>query len=465
MLHLAFSAPLQHWSEAVPTPHGQTLALFFYAGGAAFLWAFCLSGLVLLARDARSLGIPGVVRNTILSAVIYALLTIAIPALVAGVFGWDSRIAALMSALAVAGGLGFVLLPRWASAWFGFVPAIYGSAHATFHPLSPLDPRFPLWSVPALLVLGVAAVIQWRKLLLNASSDAAGWRNPMILQMHQQAVSKCWGFDKQLLWQRSDKQHLYMTLHAIDARTPVKTIEVALGIVYVPRSMIGKLRAFATVAWPLALVAVLLIVLNLAHMHVWGKTLAVMGASGLMGGGMVLLVMAALLVFTTLQRRWSEGAEPALLALLPGLDQHAPIMNSVVCAAFRKPIMLFVVLWLVLVASVLLLHAGIASVVLITLFVLTVFMATAVHVLRLFAARPMRALHQALIAIFTLVLLCASLPVSMAMPRVARHWPPGILIEWGLDIAWVIFGAWMTYLAMRAWHVLQRRPHPFMASN
>ena len=122
----------------VPGPKGQVIAMISYAAGACFLWAFWFSGLLLLARDARMLALPGVARDTVACALVYAALTIAAPVLVAGAFGWSLALPAMLAAFAMLAGLAFVLSPRWAAMCMGFLPAIYSTAHTTFHVLSPL---------------------------------------------------------------------------------------------------------------------------------------------------------------------------------------------------------------------------------------------------------------------------------------------------------------------------------------
>lgn len=164
----------------LPDARGQALAMIFYAGGVCFVWAFWFSGLLLLARDARMLALPGVLRDTAFCALIYGVFMIAAPALIEGAFGWGMALPAMLSAFAMAAGLTFVLAPRWISVCMGFLPGAYSTAHAAFHVLSPLDPDFLHWSTAASLALFAFVAIRWRHILRDGSTEACGWRTSLL---------------------------------------------------------------------------------------------------------------------------------------------------------------------------------------------------------------------------------------------------------------------------------------------
>jgi hypothetical protein len=236
----------------LPGAKGQAIAMIFYGAGVCFLWAFWFSGLLLLARDARMLALPGVLRDTIVCALAYATLTIAAPVLVGGAFGWSVALTAMLAAFAMLAGLAFVLSPRWAAVCMGFLPAIYSTVHETFHVLSPVGPDFLRWGTLATLALLVFVAIRWWGILHDGGNGAGGWRMPLVLQLRQQAVCAGWSFDKQMFWQRDGSQHRYTDLRGIDARAPVKAIQVALGgELFTPRTPAGNLRRLGIVAWPL----------------------------------------------------------------------------------------------------------------------------------------------------------------------------------------------------------------------
>lgn len=446
----------------VPDARGQAFAMIFYAAGVCFVWAFWFSGLLLVARDARMLGIPGVARDTVFCALVYGVLMIAAPALIEGAFGWNVALPAMLSAFAIAGSLTFVLAPRWVSACMGFLPGVYSTTHAVFHVLSPLGRDFLHWGTAATVALLLLVVIRWRHVLLDDSAEACGWSSPMVLQLRQQAVSAGWSFDKQMLWRRNGSQHRYTDLRGIDASTPAKTIEVALGALFVPQTMAGNLRRLAMVAWPILIFVVAMLLSNFGRVHDLRKLLVIIGVSGALWSGAFGMGMLLFAVTALLKRRWEQGAEPALLALLPGLGRHAPMHRSVLRAAFVKPFALCIALWAMMIACEYLLHVGTLAYLLTTLIVVGVLAPTALSLLRLFSGRPLGTFAQTCIIIATFVLMGVTLPLAYLTPM-AKLGPVAGLIEWSLLAAWLVFAAWMTLLALHAWRAFHLRPHPFLS--
>lgn len=447
----------------IPGRRGLALAMIFYAAGVCFMWAFCLSGLLLLGRDARLLALPGAVRNTTLSALVYGALTIALPTAIEAAFGANPALAAMLAALALAAGLAFVLLPRWISTWLGFLPAIYIALYQGLHILSPFSTSFLYTGMSATLVLLAVTAICWQRILRRETTSACGWSTPVILALHQQAVSAGWSFDKQLLWQRSARESRFTNLRGIDARAPAKAIEVCLGALYTPQTAAGNLRRLGMIAWPVLVFGLAMLLVNLGHVHDLRKLVALIGISGVMWSSVFGVTMVLFAVCAMLKRRWEQGREPALLALLPGLGRHAPLRRSLVRATFAKPFGVCVALWALMVACEVWLQLGFAAVALTSLIVFGMGAAAAMLLLRVFAGRPPRNLAQAVIAGSTFVLMCVCLPLVFVTP-LAKLDPTAVGIEWALILVWLIFGAWMTVMATHAWGMLKARPHPFLAS-
>lgn len=456
-----FAAAALVFGTVLPGPRTLAIAVFFYAVGVGFVWGFCLSGLLVLARDARQLGIPGVIRDTTSSVVVYAVLTVAIPALVVGATHGNILLAVLVPALAAAGALAFVLWPRWLAVWISFLPAIYTTAHQVRHVLSPLDPAFLYWGFGLFVVLALSDVLCWRRILHSNNNDAGRWSSPIILQIRQQVVSRDWSFDKQVFWRRNDTQHRYMDLRGIDARTPARAIAVALGAPFVPRTAAGNLRRLATVAWPALLFVALMLLFNFSRIPNLRKLLALMMTSGAMWAGAFGLLMTLAVVHTLLKRRWNEGAEPALLALLPGLERHASARNSLLRAAFVKPAGICVVFWALMLACECLLHLDATALALTTLIVFDACALTLLLSLRTFAGYPSRAWVQAVSAGSVLIAMCVSLPLAFVTP-LAKLGPPWALVEWIVIALWLVLGVWLAGVALRAWAALKLRPHPFL---
>ncbi len=450
-------------ASVVPGPKAVIMGLFMYALAAGSMWAFGLSHLLLLARDARLQSLPGVVANTTLSALVYAVLTVTLPVIAVGSAGGNMALAILVPALAAAGGLAFVLWPRWLAAGLSFLPAIYIMAHQTYHLLSPFSPAFLHWGALILAVLLISDVVAWRRLLHDGANRTGRWSTPMLLQMRQQACARSWSFDKQMLWRQPDSQHRWTNLHGIGPDTPVKAIEVALGAPFVPRTTAGNLRRLTVLVWSVLAFGVAMGLTMLGQLHDLHRLLAMVFISMGMWVGMFGLTMTLLIVYAMLKRRWEQGAEPALLALLPGLDQRAPVPSSLLRAACLKPALLCAALWAALIVCELLARLDFSALALTTLVVAGCCALTATLLLRLFAGRAPHPGIQALIAAVMFVLLCATLTTAFVV-HMAKLGPPWMLVETGLMVLWLVFAGWMALLALRGWQALKARPHSFLGA-
>jgi hypothetical protein len=179
-------------------------------------------------------------------------------------------------------------------------------------------------------------------------------------------------------------------LRGIDARAPVKAVQGALGgDLFTPRTPAGNLRRLAVVAWPVSIFGVCMLLTSLDRVHDLHKLLMIIGVSGAMWSGAFGMAMLLFAVTTLLKRRWEQGAEPALLALLPGLGRHAPMHRSVLRAMFVKPFSLCIALWAMMVICEYLLHLGALAYALTTLIVLGMGAATAMSLLCVFAGRSL----------------------------------------------------------------------------
>lgn len=446
----------------VPDARGRIVAVVAYSAGVAFVWAFWLSGMLLVARDAWRLAVPGVARNATMSALLFAAITLASPVLIEAAFRGYVVATALIVALAMAAGLAFVLLPRWIAVWLGFLPGLYGSLHDVWHLASPLQPGFLRWGGALLVLLLVPAAWRWWRLLRAASDEPCGWSSPMIFQLRKQAVTSAWAFDKQLFWRGSTRQHRFANLRGIDARTPAKAIEVALGALFVPQTLIGNLRRLSAGLWPVAAFGVALLLVNLGNMHSLHRTIIAAGIGGAMWGGMFGTMMVLFALYAMLRRRWDNGAELALLALLPGLDRRAPLYRSLVRAVFVKTLAACAALGALMVACEALAHFGAAAIALTTAVVSGTCLLAALYLLRVFAGRPVRAVVQGLVAtcVFALMLASLAFVIVVALKRADAI---ETLVAWGVVAAWVVFVGAMAILVVRAWQTLRARPHPFLA--
>lgn len=452
-------------SIAIHDAEGNVFAVMFYCLGAFAVWGFGMPWLALLARDARRLCIPGIAGNTALSAVIYGVLTVAIPTLLEGALGRNMPVTALLCALAVTGGLAIMLLPRWAGSMMGLLPAAYVTLHYALHIPSPLDPRFLHWGTPLLVLLLATDIVCWRRLLRSETPTTFGWGTATIFQLPSSTFPGGGLANMQWAWGQSAKRPAQVDLRKVGPHAPTATIQVALGGWYVPQTVVARLRTAGWLAIAILGVGAIMLLVNLGQMHepVWHKVLVILGVSIGLWVGLFGAMMLTFVTMAVLQRRWQREAELALLALLPGLGRDAPVCRSLVRASLVKPAIVFALLWGFMAATTLPMHLGFTSIVLLGLIEAGAACVTAAMALRTFAGRPPGTAGKLVLMAVILLLMNATgvLAFIAPTPHLERI---GVLAEWGLAAAWIVLGAWMARMALHAWRDLQRRPHPFLAN-
>lgn len=444
----------------IPEHKARFVATIVYAMGLACLWTMWLSGLLLLARDGRQLGVPRIVRVCNLAACVYALASVAIAVLPTVAIGGDAVLAALVTALATTGSLTFVLAPRWLSMWMGFVPAIYVGLYNAHYLPSPLDPRVQQWGWLVLAILAALVAIRWRQLLYGDSNEHRGWRSAMILQFRANAVSGDWSMDRQWAWRRPEGGRTEVDFRGVGPADPARAIRVVLGGWYVPQTPGQRLRAFARALLPMLLIIPAMWLVNLGNVR---RLHALWAAAGVSLGLWLGFFCAAMLTVGTiafLARRWRNHADMALLALLPGIGGNAADRHLVRAVSIH-PAIGFVVAWLCVAVPLLLIHAGAMAVLLATLTIAGLAVLTATGVLLVFAGRPVGGFGKLASAAALIVLASASSILVLS----GRQWgAAGYVLEWLTALGWLLFAAGAAWRTLRAWRVLRRRPHPFQAN-
>lgn len=438
---------------------GIELAFFVYAFGAACLWWLWLSGLLLIGRDARRMRLAGVVRNTTAAAWFYALATTIAPAIVAWSFDADPVLAVQIPALAVAACLAWLLLPRWLAVWFGFLPAIYIGLHNAAMMPSLLDPRFRQGAWLALAILAALDVLRWQRILRGEDNDDSRWSSSMILQVRRQTVScDWWSIDRNWTWRRARGRKTEVDFRRVGPAQPVNALCVALGGWYVPQRWTSRVSTAARVVLPLLLFIPVMLLLNAGHAWSSRKIWMVVGISGGLWIGLFGSIMLAVAIPAMIQRRWASRADMALAALLPqvsGQDASRRLARAV----FTWPALLFVLLWLCLVATATLLHQPATATLFASLFELAAAALMVLAVCNVWAGRPMGLLAKITLGVVLIVLTDASFVVGMSGP-VDSVWTSRFVNL--LALGWLLLIMWAAWRARRAWRVLQRRPHPFL---
>lgn len=456
------------------TPDRWLACTMVYCLGATMAWAFWLSTTLLLAIDARKLRLPGMQNAVHASVLLYGFLTVALPTLLLGALGGDASRVALLAALAVTGGLAFVLLPRWCAMVMGFLPALGTSTrHLLQLPsLSDSDPRWLAWGALALVALSVVDVLRWRQLLHSDTDNELGFGSAMVMQLRRQGIAGNWsGLQQmdsgQLIRQRPDWMQPRADLRRAGPQSPVRTLRVALGGWYMPKTLAGHLRASAPVLLPMLLM-VPVMALMFAGNHradATDPTLIGLGAGllwGVLFGGLMLTAMATVLI----RQRWQRAnAELPLLALLPGLGDAQHVRRSLLRAALTIPLATQLLLAAAMLSAALVaarfVHLDGLTLLLAALPQLAAAGTMVVQVLCTLGGRKLPAWAEWLIYIpfFVLFFLSTFLPVTMA----GEHpWHDASLAEPLLLVAWVAMAMVLAWLGRRGWRGLLARPHPFM---
>jgi hypothetical protein len=440
-------------------PKARFAALMCYVFGVSIVWWLWLSSLLLIARDARRLGLPRARRDSAYAACLYASAMVAAPVLLVAASGGNVTAAVLFPALAIVGSLAWMLLPRWIAMWFGFGPAIYIGLHNAFHAPSPLDPRFRHWAWVALAMLAAMVSIRWRQLARGQDNDDSRWSSAMILQMRRHAVGRdWWSMDRNWAWRRSRARKIDVDFRGIDATNPAMAIRVALGDWYVPQSWRSRADALARALLPLLLFIPLMVFMTIGHDVSLHKVWKVIGISGGLWIGLFGSAMLALAIAALVQRRWRGSADLGLLALLPGLG-GTTATSHVLRAAFLGPAIVFVALWLCMLAGIALVAPGVLATLLATLFVLEMAALMVMAVLRAMAGLGTRFAVKLAVGVALIVLGDSGFTLAFISPSQGSAAVDGaVLLAWLLLVTWTAWRGWL------AWCLLQRRPHPFLTN-
>ncbi|MEW9573625.1 hypothetical protein ABQJ54_17875 [Rhodanobacter sp. Si-c] len=446
---------------------GSTIA---YCFGVAYAWAFWLCTALLLAIDARKLRLPGMQRAATCSVLLYGLLMLALPVFVLGALGANAPVVALLVALAMAGSLAFVLLPRWCAMVMGFLPALSVGLRYAAHLPPWSDPRWPAWGTLALIVLLVANVLRWRHLLRSDTDNELGFGSAIVTQFRRQGAMGNWnGLQQldsgQLIRQRPDWMQPRANLRRTGPQSPMHTLRVALGGWYLPKTLTGHLRALAPILLPILLAIPVMAIMHAGEHRDHTAHIAMISAGlGLLGwlslfGGLMLATMTTLLV----RQRWQRtNAELPLLALLPGLGDAQGMRRDLLRSIFAIPFALQAVLLIVMLIAALAMHLKGLAVLLVALPQLAAAGAMVAQVLCALGGRKLPSWGEWLVHVPFVLLFFLSTFIPMA--TLGRHpWRGATLVEPWLLAAWVALALVVAWLGRRGWRGLLARPHPFLA--
>lgn len=449
------------------SPHTWLIATILYGFGIGFLFLM-FSSVLPLAMDARRLRMPGIQHAAVRSLLLYAALAIIVPVVMLSPNPTLALTVALLVALVIAGVLAFVLLPRYLSIPMIFIPSVGLKLWREAHLPLPGHPGFVGIGMATLVVLVLANVLCWRRLLSGRWQHGIGWSNPSVMMFHRRSMSGDWTgmsqqTDSRLIRQRPDWLQVRADLRNAGPAAPVRALRIALGGWYLPQTWASHVRQFLP-AIAMLLVYVLITVLpdpDNGMLMFWRN----LGLKGLVG--MVMLVTAILVALMpfTLQHRWQQmNAELPLLALLPGLGDAASRRRFLLHAALGKPLCAAAMCLVAVLGMGTAMHADVSILLWLAMPILACAGIAMTTVLAVFGDRLLRGW-------MTLALFCAALSLlcfGTILPLATIGQPVMPFAAGTFNVlggCWLAMGSLLCWFGLRGWRGLQQRPHPFLANE
>ncbi|RDS82770.1 hypothetical protein DWU98_06355 [Dyella monticola] len=297
----------EHWASFV----------FCYGVTLTVVWAFVVARMLLLARDGNRLLMPAVERSVISSFIFYGLMCL-LPALVlATIVQAPLVITAIWLVLFMLGGLALALLPGHVMALIGFMPLAWAAVARFMNTHDMSYANVSGLSALASIALLLLCVARWRLVLRNESASTWSGRDALVLQYQRRdgGLHSWSGEDTTSKLKRAPSWLVGDTsLRGIGPQSISRSLRVALGGVYLPRTLSGHLRRWGPTVFLMALVMLT----------------SQLDLSALLSPPNIALTICYLAIISTmvatftavkvLGQRWRKpNAELALLALLPGL--------------------------------------------------------------------------------------------------------------------------------------------------
>lgn len=423
-------------------------------------WAGVLSQSQLLAREAYHLRLPTLGREVGASLALYALLTIALPALLLAWLGGSVAVALTEIGMGAGLGMAYATLPPYLGLCACLAPMLRDRA-GTWLPMPSISPeRFLAWAVPCTVLLWLLIGGFWRS-AVRRDFGLSGARKPILLNLRTLAW---YGRRSNYLEVQQIRRRWHWAQPVADLRHcgpdhPVRSLRIAMGGWSMPQTSASRWRQLgillASLLLPLFVMAVashgddvLLSIFDNANVLLFA--LCIVGA------------VLALAQVQTLQRRWSRhNAELPLLALLPGLGDAARIKRELLLANLLPTFGAQALLTLAMLGLAAGLHLDAGSDLMLLLGQLTGMGMLATLALVMLGGVPVR--DGWLTVLCTCGYLLVNLSVVLALPMVDdqpfMHQPA---VAWAAAIAWAGLSVPLLRLGVRGWRGLQGRPHPFL---
>ena len=434
----------------------------------AMLWAFVLSNMVLLAIDARQLRLPGVQHSLVTGAALYGLLSVGLPAIVFGMIAGHAVVVAVFMALCFLGGLVYALLPRYAGILF--YASFYFVMRASSVP-GPGKADFLGWAIPSVLLLLLVAVVRARQLLVASKPYAPGRNAPPVLRLGRGiggAFAAGGGrYGPRAIAARPSWMQRKASLRDCGPGHPVASLQLALGGMFMPTSVMGWLRK------GMVMLAALFAFCGFMVWQALGRSFAQSPISDRHTSQLLVLSMlagfaSASMAFNwviELSQRWrNPNAELQMLALLPGLRSgSADVKRGLLRAILLPPLCIQLGLLVVLLALAVGLHAQASTQLYVLASQLSAAMAVVAYTLLIIGGQEAGRWANMGIGLLWGLLLMLPLFVPGRDSHLGNLAMTILTVL--LDAGWVLLVAVLFWLGRRGWRGLQQRPHPFLPNG
>ena len=441
--------------------NGLLHAAHILAGADGLFWACALSQSLLLAREAYRLHLPTLGREVIASLVLYALLSMALPALLLALLGGHAAVVLTECALGAGLGMAYATLPAYMGVFVCFVPLLTDHAGSSL-PMPATSPDgFLAWAAPCTLALWLLIAGFWRSNVRRAI-ELGGKRQPIVLNLRMHAWyghARSNHMEVELIRRRVKWLQPVVDLRRSGPGHAVRNLRIAMGGWGMPLTTTSRLQqsavVLASMALPMLVMSVVWHGVDFPRSFLDSSKLPVFVLS-------VFGAVLALAQVQTLQRRWNRpNAELPLLALLPGLGDAAQVKRALLQANLLPTLGLQVPLTLAMLGFAAAVHMAAGACVMLLFGPLTGATMLASFALITVGGVRIGDGWQFALAIYGYLLINISvllaLPLFGSQPAIRN--PVVALIA---AVAWATLFAILLRLAQRGWRGLQQRPHPFL---
>ncbi|WP_017461645.1 hypothetical protein [Dyella ginsengisoli] len=329
-----------------PGAKGGHIALLAFEGGVAYLWAFFMPASLLLARDARQLRIPRLEAVAAAAVGLAALATVGIGAAL-GKATLGETSAAALTALVLASGFAFSLLPGPVAMLIGLLPAASDAARRVLPVPTLDDPRSTIWWAVAAAGFGVICAIRWHG-LIRLDDREAERSSAMVMRLRGKNATGHWAGSGAGVRTVDRRRPGWLQPEANLRRTgpahPVASLRVALGGGFVPQTLRGLCRRGLTMAGPMLVFIAAMMLILATKPDATVSSLGVIYALGtpmLAGLAFMLALGLPLVSALTVRQRWSTSQrELAVLGVLPGLGTPDRVRQALLRAALARPVVI-----------------------------------------------------------------------------------------------------------------------------